>query len=239
MVIREIIKNSLIALAVWLLLYQRKTYPCDIMWMASKSSPLSLSLTTAKWWEPYIAKSQQNGPMMIYPLPLNVCPSPNAILDVFKHIGVMSHSYPNGEDTVTTPVPNTVIDIGLPTNLLDYAQKGFRVQGFEARKSAYNQVLEQVELRKLQHLITIHHTALSNCSNQTMEIFDVDDSSSLLKTVILGGGAKAERQKFESRGQKRKLFCCKNWMTLQPTLWVSKLIRKDGNQKSLWVPQFC
>ncbi|KAL7559645.1 hypothetical protein ACA910_006244 [Epithemia clementina (nom. ined.)] len=142
---------------------------------------------------------------MIYPLPLNVCPSPNAILDVFKHIGVMSHSYPNGEGTVTTPVPNTVIGIGLPTNLLDYAQKGFWVQGFEACKSAYNQVLEEVEHHKLQHLITIHHTALSNRSNQTMEIFDADDSSSLLKTVILGGGTKAKRHKFKSRGQKKEI----------------------------------
>ncbi|KAL7573155.1 hypothetical protein ACA910_018819 [Epithemia clementina (nom. ined.)] len=140
-------------------------------------------------------------------MPFKVRPNPNAILDVFEHIGVTSSSNHNGDASVpNATLPNTMIDIGLPMDSLDFAQLGgFRVHGFEARKYAYNQVLRRVEQLKLQHLITIHHTALSNCSNQTMELFDADDSSSLLKTAILGDRAGAEREKYERRGRKKEI----------------------------------
>ncbi|KAL7573154.1 hypothetical protein ACA910_018818 [Epithemia clementina (nom. ined.)] len=163
------------------------------------ASPSKQVKHESTWWVPYVEKSVQSGPLLIHPMPFQV-PRHNAkaIVHVLQYLGVTSGSNVDGDATS----PNTIIDIGLPQESLSFAQSGYRVHAFEARQRAYNQVKQAIEKRNLQHLITLHHTALSNCSNQTTEIFDASDSSSLLESAVIHG---PELTKFNRGGQKKEV----------------------------------
>ena len=145
------------------------------------------------WWKDPVKKSIASGQFMVGPMPfpVNRKDHTEAILQILRYLGVV-------------PAPTTtIIDIGLPMESLKFARNGYHVQAFEARLSGYNQVKRKIEEAHLDHLITLHQTALSNCSNQTAEIYDANDSSSLLESAV-NKSRTPEVKKFERTGRRKE-----------------------------------
>lgn len=147
------------------------------------------------WWHYYVEKSKAQGPLEITRMPFQV-PGANelAILAVLKHYNV---------DPKNSSQKLTIIDIGRPTESVDFAKSGYYTESFEARAKGVEEVQKFVsnESDDVQHRIHLHHTALSNVSNTTLEIFDANDSSSLLESAI---GGKQEKRKFARTGGRKE-----------------------------------
>lgn len=150
------------------------------------------------WWEPYLQSSLKKGPLTIplMPAPLQNIPLENdkAIVKILKHYKLTPSSDPKHNNL-------TIIDIGLPSESILFATQGYTVEAFEARTEGIKRVQNGYSQHPLhvQERIHLHHTALSNVSNTTLQIYDANDSSSLLESAVQ---SKKEKPKFEQYGQR-------------------------------------
>ena len=168
-----------------------------MIWHSVRRKPTAAAVqppsSTGTWWNYYIEKSRQKGPLKI-PLQPFTIPLQNdkAVLKVLEHFGVHKH------------VKNqqlTIIDIGLPGESAAFAKEGYYAEAFEARTEGVKHVQEGYAEQpiEVQERIHLHQTALSNVSNTTLEIYDANDSSSLLESAVL---ASKEKPKFEKLGKR-------------------------------------
>ncbi|KAG7345238.1 FkbM family methyltransferase [Nitzschia inconspicua] len=173
--------------AIWHLTLQQQPYTT----LSSSSNEL--------WWQTYVQKSLSKGPLKIPLMPFELSVrNDEAIIQVLQHFKVDPQKglYPN------THYENlTIIDIGLPTESVLFAKEGYSVEAFEARTKGIQQI-ERVFAalpNDIQQRIHLHHSALSNVSDTTMQMYDANDSSSLLESAIQ---SVQEKSKFESSGQR-------------------------------------
>jgi FkbM family methyltransferase len=161
-------------------------------WHLSSRPPSPVSKRDELWWQPYLQQSLAKGPLHIPLMPFNVSmENDKAVLQVLQHFGFN----PKQQDNLT------IIDIGLPSESILFAQKGYNVQAFEARAEGIQRVQKAYAQQPIhvQQRIHLHHTALSNVSNTTLFMYDALDSSSLLESAVQ---ARKEKPKFEMYGQR-------------------------------------
>jgi hypothetical protein len=155
------------------------------------------------WWQSYLEKSLAQGPMTIPLMPFTVSLKNNeAIIQILKHYHIDPLAKKQQQQKLQQQNYHyTIIDIGLPSESILFAQHGYFVHAFEARKEGIQRVQNGISQSlpfTLQQHIILHHTALSNVSNTTMDMYDASDSSSLLSSALQG---KQEKEKFEKFGQ--------------------------------------
>jgi FkbM family methyltransferase len=149
---------------------------------------------TEFWWQRYVQESKTKGTMHLPSLPFPLLGrNDRAMLEMLKHLGIQSQNH--------VPMYYTLVDIGLPFESLMFASSGFVVHAFEARADGAAQVQKEIDTKNLQNMITLHHTALSNITNTTLDLYDASDSSSLLESAVEGG---PERRKFMRSGRKKE-----------------------------------
>jgi FkbM family methyltransferase len=160
----------------------------------SSSTPPGPSVS---WWEP-VVQSNQAKPIgfRVYetPVPFEQKANDLRLLQLLNYLSLEDPSI----DPIASPGA-TVIDIGLPTESMTYAKAGYQVQAFEARQQGYDLVmgfLNQLNATE-RGRVHLHRTALSNYTGTT-DIFDANDSASLLKGAVVNGGV--EEQKFIRHG---------------------------------------
>eukprot|EP00568_Trieres_chinensis_P005172 CAMPEP_0183300522 /NCGR_PEP_ID=MMETSP0160_2-20130417/6927_1 /TAXON_ID=2839 ORGANISM="Odontella Sinensis, Strain Grunow 1884" /NCGR_SAMPLE_ID=MMETSP0160_2 /ASSEMBLY_ACC=CAM_ASM_000250 /LENGTH=322 /DNA_ID=CAMNT_0025462961 /DNA_START=48 /DNA_END=1016 /DNA_ORIENTATION=+ len=199
------------------------------------------------WWEPCVWKSMLGGPLLIHPFPFGLKATSKKrrndliILEILHHLGIGS----NGTNELT------IIDIGLPSESLTFAREGFHVEAFEARKEGFQQIASKIVDQDLSGLINLHNVALSNQTGK-MEIFDADDSSSLLESAITGGPEKAKLAKTGGRKEEVQLELLDNFVTsavamkidtqgVEPEIFMGseKLLRSRSRGPMLILMEYC
>jgi FkbM family methyltransferase len=143
------------------------------------------------------ANREKDGGFRVYKLPFQFASSSNdqRLLELLKLMGI------GGPSTNPSAPPGTIIDIGLPHESITFAKAGFETQSFEARQEGYNTILSALSQEdvSVQSRVHLHHTALSNYTGTT-EIFDAEDSSSLVKGAVVNGDP--EKVKFLRQGER-------------------------------------
>jgi hypothetical protein len=146
------------------------------------------------WWQPVVQANRAK------PEGLRVYESPIALAGVADQNDVRLEQLLKllGANPSTNC---TVIDIGLPMESITFATSGYLVQAFEARVRGYADVSEKLQALEasIRQRIQLHHTALSNFTGTT-DLFDAEDSSSLIRGAVVNFGA--EKVKFERTGQR-------------------------------------
>ena len=201
-VLRRVFLVALFGFTAWHLQVLRPLESVDTN-KASRTEPAKAAKTPptkqppAQWWNEYIEKSKAQGPLNIPPFPIQATTgnwaNDQAIIEILEHYGVKSQVHKK----------LTIIDIGLPTESITFAKHGYLTESFEARTKGIKEVNDAIaqEPISVQEHIHLHHSALSNVSNTTLEIFDANDSSSLLESAV---SSWPETRKFQKHGGKKE-----------------------------------
>jgi hypothetical protein len=162
---------------------------------ASISSPRAAS---PAWWEPVVdANRAKPGGLRVYESPVAFDRGANGfrLLQLLRLLGADPSAHPDAS-------PGTIVAIGLPAESAFFAEAGYRVQAFEARKKACGLISKQLGERlpaEARRRVQLHRLALSNYTGTT-EIFDAADSSSLLRSAV--EDQELERKKFVQKGRR-------------------------------------
>jgi hypothetical protein len=155
------------------------------------SSP-SAPPPSVPWWEPVVqANRAKPEGLRVYELPVALAGVADQNDVRLEHLLKLVGAGPSTN--------RTVIDIGLPTESITFATSGYLVQAFEARVRGYAEVSERLQALEapIRRRIQLHHAALSNFTGTT-DLFDAEDSSSLLRGAV--ENFSAEKVKFERTG---------------------------------------
>jgi FkbM family methyltransferase len=147
------------------------------------------------WWEPIVnANRAKTDGLRVYKSPVRFeHPVDNGfrLMQLLELLGV---------DPATNPraSPSTIIAIGLRTESLWFARAGYHVHAFEARQEGCKLVSERLTklIPSMRSQVQLHLTALSNYAGTT-DIYDANDSSSLLRGAVING--RREKRKFTGR----------------------------------------
>jgi hypothetical protein len=181
-----------------------RQHPCPSLQPASKirtkKSSSKAPPPPLPWWEPVVqANRAKPEGLRVYASPVTLAgeryENDLRLLQLLKLLGAGPSTKPGA------PRPGVIVDIGLPKESVTFAKSGYLVQAFEARLRGYMEVSEALQQLEapVRARIQLHHTALSNYTGIT-EIFDANDSSSLLRGAVVNG--RIEEEKFEKAGKR-------------------------------------